>query len=67
MPDFGNSFTKKPLNHPIERFFVCGPDWIRTSDLLIANEMLYQLSYGPIYIPLWGYIIARFIAKIQVF
>ena len=24
-----------------------GPDRIRTGDLLIANEALYQLSYGP--------------------
>ncbi len=27
--------------------FICGPDRIRTGDLLIANEALYQLSYGP--------------------
>lgn len=26
----------------------CGPDRIRTGDLLIANEALYQLSYGPV-------------------
>ena len=26
----------------------CGPDRIRTGDLLVANEALYQLSYGPI-------------------
>ena len=25
-----------------------GPDRIRTGDLLIANEALYQLSYGPV-------------------
>ena len=25
----------------------CGPERIRTADLLIANEALYQLSYGP--------------------
>ena len=24
-----------------------GPERIRTADLLIANEALYQLSYGP--------------------
>ena len=28
-------------------FLFGGPDWIRTSDLLIANEALYQLSYRP--------------------
>ncbi len=26
---------------------MCGPEEIRTPDLLIANEALYQLSYGP--------------------
>ena len=26
----------------------CGPKRIRTADLLIANEALYQLSYGPL-------------------
>jgi hypothetical protein len=27
---------------------VCGePSWIRTSDLLIKSQLLYQLSYGP--------------------
>jgi hypothetical protein len=26
----------------------CGPERIRTADLLIANEALYQLSYGPV-------------------
>ena len=25
----------------------CGPDRIRTGDLIIANDALYQLSYGP--------------------
>ena len=46
---------KKPVETDFrgEKFnsgdLVSGPDWIRTSDLLIANEMLYQLSYGPIY------------------
>ena len=25
----------------------CGPERIRTADLLDANEALYQLSYGP--------------------
>ena len=29
---------------------VCGPERIRTADLFIANEALYQLSYGPF----WG-------------
>ena len=28
-------------------YFVCGPDRIRTDDLLDAIEALYQLSYGP--------------------
>jgi hypothetical protein len=23
------------------------PSWIRTSDLLIKSQLLYQLSYGP--------------------
>ncbi len=27
---------------------ICGPDRIRTGDLLVANEALYQLSYGPL-------------------
>ena len=27
---------------------VCGPDRFRTGYLLIANEALYQLSYGPV-------------------
>ena len=27
--------------------FFGGPDRIRTDDLLVANEALYQLSYGP--------------------
>lgn len=26
---------------------LCGPDRIRTGDLIIANDALYQLSYGP--------------------
>src|SRR5258707_1392122 len=30
------------------RFVVAGePSWIRTSDLLIKSQLLYQLSYGP--------------------
>ena len=27
--------------------YTCGPERIRTADLLSANEALYQLSYGP--------------------
>jgi hypothetical protein len=23
------------------------PSWVRTSDLLIKSQLLYQLSYGP--------------------
>ncbi len=25
----------------------CGPKGVRTPDLIIANDALYQLSYGP--------------------
>ncbi|KKT81419.1 MAG: hypothetical protein UW79_C0020G0023 [Candidatus Yanofskybacteria bacterium GW2011_GWA2_44_9] len=28
-------------------FLKCGPKRTRTADPLIANEVLYQLSYGP--------------------
>ena len=42
-PIYKNGHTNK-----MAVFVYSGPDWIRTSDLLIANEMLYQLSYGPI-------------------
>src|SRR3989344_3999391 len=40
---------RRPLLSSFETdwFRFGGPDWIRTSDLLIANEALYQLSYGP--------------------
>ena len=30
-----------------------GPDGIRTRDLLVANEALYQLSYRPILVVLY--------------
>ncbi len=29
---------------------ICGGKGIRTPDLLIANETLYQLSYTPVYL-----------------
>lgn len=31
----------------LRRFFVCGPERIRTADLPLAKRLLYQLSYGP--------------------
>ena len=41
-----------------------GPDRIRTGDLLIANEALYQLSYGPVraQTPLYYYLLIIAIA-----
>ena len=36
-----------PLRRPRSRPRTGEPSWIRTSDLLIKSQLLYQLSYGP--------------------
>ena len=36
-------------------FAVCGAEEIRTPDLLLAKETLYQLSHGPDVAPIGGH------------
>ena len=39
---------------PAYRFALGGGDRIRTDDRLVANQVLYQLSYAPIWVvPAW--------------
>jgi hypothetical protein len=49
------SFPRKPCFTPDQRtkkkltfsqFFLCAPNRVRTCDLLLKRELLYQLSYG---------------------
>ena len=43
-----NQIYSKPRRlAKVAKLYECGPKRIRTADLLIANEALYQLSYGP--------------------
>ena len=44
---YGSAFHKIGKYQTVDIFQFCGPERIRTADLLIANEALYQLSYGP--------------------
>jgi hypothetical protein len=39
------TFAESPNTH--FRLSRGEPSWIRTSDLLIKSQLLYQLSYGP--------------------